>query len=227
MQESSWITGNSREMGLKKIDDMISFLGYPEVITDHQAIKNYFHGLTISKEHFFENKLRLSRFWRMKLHRELHYIPNRHEMSLDMDSLSLNAYYDETKNQINIPAALLGGDIFSTDVPKYLNYGGVGNIVGHELVHLFDDYGHLFDNIGNKIDWWDSRTKTLFEEKAKCFENQYGNCKDSEKCMPLIETSILSENIAEKGGANMAYIAYGKDKIQSIFYLSIQSISPS
>ena len=211
MQNSDWITGTTREMGLKKIDEMISILGYPTEIKDREAMKNYYNGLVISKEHFFENKLSLSRFWRMKRYRKLHYTPSRHEISLDMDSLSINAYSRKEKNLINIPAALLGGDIFSLDVPKYMNYGGIGVIIGHEIVHLYDNIGHMYDHIGNKVNWWDNRTKSVFEEKSKCFEYQYGNYTDSQVCLPISGTNTLSENIAENGGANVAYLAYSKD----------------
>ena len=40
--------------------------------------------------------------------------------------------------------------MFNSELPLYLNYGGVGSIVGHEITHGFDDNGRKFDHTGEK-----------------------------------------------------------------------------
>jgi hypothetical protein len=44
----------------------------------------------------------------------------------------------------------LQGNMFNSRVPLYVNYGGVGAIIGHEITHGFDDNGRKFDHKGSK-----------------------------------------------------------------------------
>lgn len=55
-----------------------------------------------------------------------------------------------------------------TDRPKYMNYGAIGSVVGHEITHGFDDQGSQRDENGNLVNWWDPKTKQKFLVKAQC-----------------------------------------------------------
>lgn len=46
---------------------------------------------------------------------------------------------------------------------------------GFQITHGFDDSGSQFDEIGNLNDWWTTSSRTNFNEKAKCMEDQYSN----------------------------------------------------
>ncbi len=51
----------------------------------------------------------------------------------------VNAFYSQSRNSIMFPAGFLQGAFFNPKVPKYLNYGSLGSVMGHELTHGFDD----------------------------------------------------------------------------------------
>lgn len=71
------------------------------------------------------------------------------------------------------PAAILQGAFFNADNPAYLNYAGIGFVVGHEMTHGFDDLGRKFNKNGTMVDWWDSETEKKFLSRAECIVKQY------------------------------------------------------
>ena len=88
------------------------------------------------------------------------------------------------------PAGILQRPFFDKDAPKsvqdlsnmlllffsrYLNYGGIGMVIGHEMTHGFDDNGRQFDKNGNRIPWWTPETINKFIERKTCIVDQYSN----------------------------------------------------
>ena len=64
-----------------------------------------------------------------------------------------NAFYKKISNSIHFPAAWLDGVFFTAGRPKYMNYGAMGMIVGHEITHGFDDQGSQWDADGECETW--------------------------------------------------------------------------
>ena len=60
----------------------------------------------------------------------------------------VNAFYHSSLNYFEFPAGILQGTFFNEHVPKYLNYGGIGYIIGHEITHGFDDKGRQTNSEG-------------------------------------------------------------------------------
>ncbi|CAF3952981.1 unnamed protein product, partial [Rotaria sp. Silwood1] len=120
----------------------------------------------------------------------------------------INAYYDLSENQIIIPAGILQMPFFHKDAPKYLNYGGIGMIIGHEITHGFDNTGLQFDKDGNRIPWWTNETIEKFNERKQCFIEQYSNFSISEVNMNSNGNQTQDEDIADNGGLKAAFYAY-------------------
>ena len=79
----------------------------------------------------------------------------------------VNAAYNFVENSIQFPAGILQGVFFSKDRPKYMNYGAIGWVIGHEITHGFDDKGRQFDREGNLVDWWQKDTKERYDRSIK------------------------------------------------------------
>jgi len=50
-------------------------------------------------------------------------------------------------------AAILNPPFISINIPDYLNYGAIAEILGHELTHAFDSVGKYYDSNGEKNNW--------------------------------------------------------------------------
>jgi endothelin-converting enzyme/putative endopeptidase len=124
-----------------------------------------------------------------------------------MTPITVNAYYDPAKNDINFPAAVLLPPLFDTKLDDAPNYGNTGGTIGHELTHGFDDEGRQFDGDGNLKDWWHKKDADEFEKRAQCIRKQYAQYTIVDDIKINSELSS-GEDIADLGGLIIAWIAW-------------------
>jgi putative endopeptidase len=124
-----------------------------------------------------------------------------------MTPQTVNAYYNPNRNEIVFPAGILQPPFFNLDADDAVNYGSIGIVIGHEMTHGFDNMGRQFDKDGNLRDWWTKEDSKAFEAHAAMLIDQYNhyNVLDS----AFVNGKLtLGENIADLGGATVAYNAY-------------------
>ena len=61
----------------------------------------------------------------------------------------VNAFYNPEINAMIFPAGILQGSFFNSKAPKYVNFGAIGIVIGHEITHGFDDQGRRRNHEGN------------------------------------------------------------------------------
>ncbi|CAF4540229.1 unnamed protein product [Rotaria sp. Silwood1] len=127
-----------------------------------------------------------------------------------MPPTRLEAAYNPFYNSILVPAAILQAPTFDKDLPKYLNYGGIGTIIGHEITHGFDTIGRQFDRNGNQVSWWTNQTIAAFDKQNECFIQQYSNYTVLSLNRQVDGALTISENLADNGGLKEAFFAYRK-----------------
>ncbi|XP_008185826.1 neprilysin-2-like [Acyrthosiphon pisum] len=93
---------------------------------------------------------------------------------------------------------------FSNHRPQYTIHGGIGSVIGHEIIHGFDNDGRHYDMNGIEIDWGAEETNNRYLEKENCFINQYGNYTIHEVGLKVNGTQTLGENILDNVGLNIA-----------------------
>lgn len=84
---------------------------------------------------------------------------------------------------------------------------------GHKLSHAFDSTDSYYDETGNYTDWFDKSTKEAFDDKTKCFENQYPKFTVSGpegESLHVNGKLTLGKNIADAGGLHAAFSAWKK-----------------
>lgn len=123
-----------------------------------------------------------------------------------MSPQTVNAYYNPQQNEIVFPAAILQPPFFDPKADDALNYGGIGAVIGHEMIHGYDDQGSRFGATGNFENWWTDEDKKGFEALTAKLVEQF----DGYEAAPGAKvngTLTLGENIADLGGLAVAFDA--------------------
>jgi putative endopeptidase len=210
LQSINWMTEETRKAALKKLDLMEERLGYPSKWRDYSRLKidRGPYVLNVMRANHFLNKYHLNKIGKPIDRSEWVMTPQ-----------TINAYYDPSMNNINIPAGILQPPFFDPAAPAAVNFGAIGLIMGHEMTHGFDDQGSKFDGHGNLKDWWTPTDLKKFQEATDCIAKQFSQYKvDGD--IPIQGKLVVGEATADLGGANLAYKAFHESK----FYKNAKSI---
>uniref|UniRef100_A0A6C0E5P7 Peptidase M13 C-terminal domain-containing protein n=1 Tax=viral metagenome TaxID=1070528 RepID=A0A6C0E5P7_9ZZZZ len=120
----------------------------------------------------------------------------------DMCPHIVNAYYDSSLNKMVFPAGILQPPFFDMSKDISYNLGTIGMIIGHEMIHGFDDQGRKYDQHGNLRDWWSVEDDEKFKRKAQIVKEQYEKVLVQGK--PVNGDLTMGENIADIGGLKLA-----------------------
>ena len=126
-----------------------------------------------------------------------------------MTPQTVNAYYSSVKNEIVFPAAILQPPFFDPDADPAVNYGAIGGVIGHEIIHGFDDQGRKSDGTGLLRDWWTAEDAEQFEAEAAKLGAQYESYEFPQLPDMHINGAVaMGENIGDLGGLTIALEAY-------------------
>jgi putative endopeptidase len=196
-----WMTPQTRERALAKLEKFTAKVGYPAKWRDYSA-------LVIERDDLYGNYLR---GYAVNHDRELAKLGG----PVDKDEWfmtpqTVNAYYNPGMNEIVFPAAILQPPFFDPEADDAANYGGIGAVIGHEIGHGFDDQGAKYDGDGNLVDWWTDADRTEFGTRTKALIEQYdaytprGLASDHH----VNGAFTVGENIGDLGGLSIALLAY-------------------
>ncbi|HSP15155.1 MAG TPA: M13 family metallopeptidase [Thermoanaerobaculia bacterium] len=195
----SWMNPETRQQALAKLQAFGLKIGYPEKWRDYTA-------MAVSHQPYATNNIAANEF-------EFHRDADKIDKPVDrtewlMSPPTVNAYNNPPMNEIVFPAGILQPPFYDPKADDGYNYGGMGAVIGHEIIHGFDDQGRQFDLHGNLADWWTSEDKQRFLERAKCVSDQFSSYTINGEHMT--GDLVLGESIADLGGLQIAYAAYEK-----------------
>ncbi len=159
-----WMTPETRERALVKLDKFTAKIGYPKTWRDYS-------NLVVRRDDLYGN---YRRGHEVGYDRELAKLGgpvDRDEWF--MTPQTVNAYYNPGMNEIVFPAAILQPPFFDAQADDAANYGGIGAVIGHEIGHGFDDQGAKYDGDGNLVDWWTDADRSEFGLRTKALIEQY------------------------------------------------------
>ncbi|XP_023345566.1 neprilysin-2 [Eurytemora carolleeae] len=209
LSEVDWMDDSTKDRAKEKARAMVEHIGYPSELLDMSKLTDLYAGLELSPDAYLQNALNMTIFGTNYAFSKLREKVNKTDWVRHGQPAVVNAFYSPLENSIQFPAGILQGIFFSAERPRYMNYGAIGWVIGHEITHGFDDQGRQFDLDGNLVDWWHPETKSSYLKKAECIIEQYGNY-----TIPDLDNLAVNglntqgENIADNGGIKEAYRAY-------------------
>ena len=194
----AWMTPETREKALDKLNHYTLKIGYPDHWRDYSA-------LMIDRNALVADAKAASVFeWNRELKR-IDLPVDRTEWG--MTPQTNNAYYEPTMNEIVFPAGILQPPYFDAAADEAVNYGGIGATIGHEISHGFDDQGSKYDGSGALKSWWTDADRKNFDARTAALALQY----DKYEPLPGLHVNgklTLGENIADLAGLVIAHKAY-------------------
>ncbi len=195
-----WMDEPTKQEALKKLTAMNVKIGYPDKWRDYSLLK-------IDRGPYILNAMRAANF---EVNRDLKKIGKPVDRTeWGMTPPTVNAYYNPNMNEIVFPAGILQPPFFDPKADDAVNYGGMGAVIGHEMTHGFDDQGRQYDATGNLRDWWSPESAAKFKERSQAVVQQYSEYEP----LPGVHINgelTQGENIADIGGAKLAYAALQK-----------------
>ncbi|XP_078665541.1 neprilysin-like isoform X1 [Branchiostoma floridae x Branchiostoma belcheri] len=206
--ENNWMDDATRAVAEEKAAAMKQFIAYDDYIVNNLTrLSEDYEMLHFQETEYFQNVLHNLE---VSNNESFTYLRKPVEKDEWISSPTIvNAFYSPSRNSITFPAGILQGPFYDGTYPRYLNYGGIGAVIGHEITHGFDDSGRQFDKDGNLNLWWDPDVANRFKEAAQCVMDQYSLYQFEEAGgMNLSGVITSGENIADNGGMKQTFRAY-------------------
>jgi endothelin-converting enzyme/putative endopeptidase len=160
----SWMSPETKKLAHEKLEAQVDKIGYPDHWRDYS-------GVEVKRDDFLGNVQRASK---SEIERRLAQAGKPADRALwGMTPPTVNAYEDAQSNTINFPAGILQPPFFEASQIDAVNFGGIGMVIGHEIIHGYDDQGRKFDKDGNLKDWWTPADAAIYDERGKCISDEY------------------------------------------------------
>jgi len=198
IENNTWMNAKTKEEALSKVREIRVGIGLPKNAVNYRALSlkgKSAYAMTVAAERF-ETRRQIAKIGK-PIDRDEWWI-NPH---------IVNALNLPVQNAINFPAALLQKPFYDPEADAAFNYGALGSVIGHEIVHSFDSEGADFDASGVMRNWWTNEDRAEFRRRSAALVKQFA------AYTPLPGLHIdgertLAENIADLVGMAAAYDAY-------------------
>jgi len=198
IRDSDWLSDAGKTNALAKLAGLTFQYGGPKVIPDYSA-------LDIRTGDSYGN---LKRAWAFEVQHMLGDIGQPVDRNRwPIKPQTANAYYDPPTNQIFLPAAILLPPFFLAAGDKALNFGALGAIIGHELMHAFDDQGRKYNAAGVLENWWTAEDAAAFERRVARLVDQI-EAASPNYTRPVDGPLVVGEALSDFAGLAAAYRAY-------------------
>jgi putative endopeptidase len=194
IDDASWMSPETKRLAHVKLAAQIDKIGYPDHWRDYSSV-------TVKRDDFLGNVEHSSEF---ELHDRLSQVGKPADRrKWNMTPPTVNAYEDPQSNTINFPAGILQPPFFEASQIDAVNFGAIGAVIGHEIIHGYDDQGRKFDSEGNLREWWTPTDAANYEQRDSCIAEEYTQDVPEAGVKQNGKLS-LGEDTADNGGIHIA-----------------------
>ncbi|KAH7945949.1 hypothetical protein HPB49_017806 [Dermacentor silvarum] len=215
LSSSSWFPPDAKDAARRKVEAMRLIIAYPLNLTHLSALERLYadlpdvtltdtsggeqdaHGTGSS---FVLSWLNVSRFQRRVL------VRNPTEIFFTLSSV--NAQHTYSTNTVNLAGAVLQPVVYYHGAPAGYNYGGLGQLMGHEMMHGFDVTGRGIDQKGMPSNWWPEEATKKYTEQTLCLRSIHKQA--LRKRALALDPKLDSEDLADVMGSRVAFDALRK-----------------
>lgn len=192
LQGNTWLSSQTKEKALKKIDSMVFAIGYrTKFLEDPDCDFDDYDD--------YQNNVRYLDWLLNKFKSEVNRkIPNNNYwlVNEEMNVFSVNAFYNNVENELILPNALLQKPVVDLSKDITYNLAHIGFAIAHEMIHAFDVDGSKFDHNGELYYWWTNGDVNNYKKIQKNIIKQYQDMAKKDG-LNIDATLTLSENIAD------------------------------
>jgi predicted metalloendopeptidase len=194
-----WLGSASRIAAVAKLNETSFQIGYPDFVPDQ---RNVLSGLDVREGSAVRNQLAARRHATDSEMARVGAAIDRKRWSASNPFFPTGTYYSQ--NVLEISAAMLQPPFFALGADPAMNYGKIGQVIGHELTHAAIAHGGA---LGQGARAWTSDDIAAFLRRADLIVQQY----DQYVIVDSIRQNgrrTLSENVGDIGGIALAWSAF-------------------
>ncbi|XP_064488512.1 neprilysin-1-like [Ornithodoros turicata] len=203
----SWLDDPSRAKAVERLSTIIDVVAFPSHLTNRSTLNEHHSFLPSFEKPFIVDYLESNQkklAMRKQLLRPTHGQPKVRRDDMEIPLIIVNAYYLPMFHMMVIPGAILQAPFVSSELLDAVNYGSIGRVVGHEIMHAFDPNEASLSRTGERVDLFTDKARGVVEEMLSCLKNQVNEAGKS----TTLGNASIGQVFADSAGIEVAYKAY-------------------
>ncbi|KAL1441926.1 hypothetical protein MTO96_031082 [Rhipicephalus appendiculatus] len=202
-ESSSWVTGDDRSVVIRKLAYMTTHVGSAGGRLDHDYLERLYKSYPdVPPDRLFPS-------WIKALSLSSHY--NWADTTTwRYDETQVNAFYEYRTNLLVIPTAIITRPVYYDGGPPAFNYGALGAIVGHEMMHAYDVAGKEYNDMAELLPWASTAFTREYAERVMCIRRSHRDA-----IRPQARQAVRDPRDAE----NLAGLCGRKTGVQGLLFI--------
>ncbi|XP_043369353.1 kell blood group glycoprotein isoform X2 [Dermochelys coriacea] len=196
LDQVEWMDEQTRQEAKDKVSKLQVEIGYPDSILQTAEMDREFQDLEIHDNTFLLNVVACLKAVRENF--SLRLLQPHLQDNWEVFPWSVHSYYSMRRHTVVFPAGMFRSPFFHAEFPSAVNFGAMGVIMAHELLHAVYDY--VVPESCPRCN------RDALVRGTDCLVEQYERY--SLQGLRINGTFTLLENAADTGGLAIAYQAY-------------------